>query len=56
MDQNRAYVALGRKLNADWEFEVGYLNQAIWQRNGRVREANHTLVLTIASKQPFGRR
>lgn len=56
LDQNRAYVALGRKFGPRWEFEAGYMLQSIWQRNGRVVEANHTLMFSIVSRQPFGRR
>jgi hypothetical protein len=54
-DQNRAYVAFGRRFGPSWEFEAGYMLQSIRQRNGRVTEANHTLMLTITSRQPFGR-
>lgn len=56
LDQNRAYVALGRRFGPSWEFEAGYMLQSIWQRNGRVTEANHTLMFSIVSRQPFGRR
>jgi hypothetical protein len=56
IDQNRAYIALGRKLNPRWDVEAGYMHQAIWQRNGRVLESNHTLMFAINSRQPFGRR
>ena len=56
LDQNRAYVALGRRFGPKWEFEAGYMLQNIWQRNGRVVEANHTMMLTIVSRQPFGKR
>lgn len=56
LDQNRAYVALGRKFGPDWDFEAGYLHQPVWQRNGRVLESNHTMMFTITSRQKFGRR
>ncbi len=56
LDQNRAYLAVGRKFGPAWEFEAGYMLQSIWQRNGRVLEANHTLMFTVTSRQPFGRR
>lgn len=40
-DQNRAYVALGRRLRSKLDFEVGYLNQFI---NGRSNETlNHVI-------------
>jgi hypothetical protein len=56
LDQNRAYLAFGRRFGPAWEFEAGYMLQSIWQRNGGVVEANHTLMFTIISRQPFGRR
>lgn len=56
LDQNRAYVALGRRFGPAWEVEAGYMQQSIWQRNGRVVEFNHTLMFSIVSRQPFGRR
>lgn len=53
LDQNRAYVAFGRRLRPGWDVEAGYMLQSIWQRNGRVVEANHTLMFTVTSRQPF---
>lgn len=53
LDQNRAYAALGRRFGPDWEVEAGYMNQAIWQRNGRTTELNHTLMITVVSRQIF---
>lgn len=55
-DQNRAYVALGRPIARDTRFEIGFLEQTIQQRNGRIFEHNHTLQVAIFSKIPFGRR
>lgn len=55
-DQNRAYVAYGRRFGPNWEFEAGYLNQLIRQRNGRVTELNHTIMISIISRQPFGKK
>jgi len=43
LDQNRIYGALGRKMGPAGNLELGYLNQIIQQRNGRVFESNHTL-------------
>lgn len=54
-DQNRAYVALGRKMGKDSRIEFGFLEQTVQQRSGRVFEHNHTLQLAIFSKLPFGR-
>lgn len=53
-DQNRAYVALGRNLRRQTRFEVGFMEQTIQQRNGRVFEHNHTLQVAIYSRMPFG--
>lgn len=55
-DQNRAYVALGRPIARDTRLEIGFLEQTIQQRNGRIFEHNHTLQVGIFSKIPFGRR
>jgi len=54
-DQNRLYFALGRRFGPDWEFEAGYMNQLIRQRNGRITEVNHTLMFAIVSRQVFGK-
>jgi hypothetical protein len=53
-DQNRAYIALGRQLPKQSRLEVGFLEQTIQQRNGRVFEHNHTLQVAIYSRLPFG--
>jgi len=57
-DQNRAYAALGRKLSRAERIEVGYMNQTLIQRSGRVQEYNHTLQVSFFSAAPFrfGRR
>lgn len=55
-DQNRAAVLWGRKINKYWRTEVGYMLQTVWQRNRLVREDNHTLVISLWSTQPFGKR
>lgn len=54
-DQNRAYAALGRNLAHQTRFEVGFLEQTVQHRDGRVFEHNHTLQVAIYSKLPFGR-
>lgn len=55
-DQNRAYAAVGHRFNANWRMEVGYMNQALLQRNGRTLESNHTLMVSMFSSAPFGRK
>lgn len=54
-DQNRAYAALAHSLGKSSRLEVGYLNQIVQQRNGRIFENNHTLQVAIYSTLPFGR-
>ncbi|MCS7042175.1 MAG: DUF2490 domain-containing protein [Bryobacteraceae bacterium] len=56
VDQNRATLAWGRRLGRHARLEAGYMMQTVWQRNGRVREDNHTLVLALLSDLPFFRR
>ena len=55
-DQNRAYGALGWKLKPGWHVETGYLLQTIFQRNGRIAEHNHTLMISVVSVAPFRRK
>jgi hypothetical protein len=52
-DQNRAYIALGRKFSHATNLEVGYLEQTVQRRDGLVFEHNHTLQVAIYSKLPF---
>ena len=54
-DQNRAYIALGRNLPKQTRFEVGFMEQTVQQRSGRVFEHNHTLQVAIYSRMPFSR-
>lgn len=46
-DQNRAYVALGFKINNTASLELGYLNQLVQKANGVVFEHNHTLQVSF---------
>lgn len=55
-DQNRLYGAIGYNLPKKSRLEVGYLEQTLQQRNGRVFENNHTIMVTIFSGMPFGHR
>lgn len=54
-DQNRAYVALGRSMGRQTRLELGFMEQTVQQRNGRILERNHTLQVAIYSRLPFGR-
>lgn len=53
-DQNRAYIALGKKLPHQTKLEIGFMEQTLQHRDGRVMEHNHTLQIAIYSKLPFG--
>jgi len=53
LDQNRAYVAIGRRFGANFRVEGGYMNQYLAQRNGRILESNHTMQLAIFSNLSF---
>jgi hypothetical protein len=53
-DQNRAYIALGRRLPGFGNIEIGYLQQTVQQGNGRIFEFNHTLQVGLFSVLPFG--
>ena len=46
-DQNRAYAALGFKLNKAASVEAGYLHQLVQKANGVVFEHNNTLQLAL---------
>jgi hypothetical protein len=52
-DQNRAYAAITHSLWKATRLEVGYLNQIVQQRNGRIFENNHTLQIAIYSTLPL---
>ncbi len=43
-DQNRYYAALGRQVNNNLRFEIGYQNQFINQANQPNKKSNHTLM------------
>lgn len=55
-DQNRAYAALTYNLPRKSRLEVGFMEQTLQQRNGRVFENNHTFMVSIFSTMPFGKR
>lgn len=54
-DQNRAYAAVAYSLPRSSRLEVGYMNQILQQRNGRIFESNHTLQIGIFSTMRFGK-
>lgn len=53
-DQNRFFVGIGRSTRR-MGFEVGYLNQFVGQRNGRIFEVNNTLVISATSTVPLAK-
>jgi hypothetical protein len=55
-DQNRAYAAVTYNLPRKSRLEVGFMEQSLQQRNGRIIENNHTLMVSIYSTMPFGHR
>lgn len=54
VDQNRAFLGVGRRLNDHLRLEIGFLEQTLQQRDGQVWEHNHTLSISILSNWPFG--
>ena len=54
-DQNRAYAAVGARLNPATRIEVGYLQQTLSRLGGRAFEYNHTLQIAIFSNIPLRR-
>ncbi len=55
-DQNRAYGALTYTLPKKSRLEIGFMEQTLQQRNGRVIENNHTLMVSIFSTLAIGHR
>lgn len=54
-DQNRAYLAVGRKLNNRVTLECGFMEQTLKHRDGQIIENNHTLMITL-NADLFGRK
>ena len=52
-DQNRMMFLVSRQLLPHLRLEAGYMLQTVWQRNGRIREDNHTLIIALWSDQPI---
>jgi hypothetical protein len=48
-DQNRLFAGIGYSTGKAGNVEVGFLNQFLGQRNGRVFESNNTLFVTFTS-------
>jgi hypothetical protein len=54
-DQNRAFIGLGHKVTDSTRVELGFLEQTLQKRGGKVWEHNHTVALWITSRWPFGK-
>ena len=52
-DQNRAYVGIGRPIQEHFRCELGFMEQSLQQRNGKIWEHNHTLMFSIISGLPI---
>lgn len=46
-DQNRLYLALGKKITDDWKVECGFMEQTLQHRDGKVTEHNHTVMISF---------
>lgn len=55
-DQNRAYAAITYALPKKSRLEIGFMEQTLQQRSGRVIENNHTLMVSIFSTLAIGNR
>lgn len=49
-DQNRAYGGINYKLSKSCSLDLGFMEQTLQHRDGRVWEHNHTLMFAISSK------
>lgn len=52
-DQARPFIGIGHSFGEKGQLEIGYLNQILAQRNGRVMEYNHTVVISFTSTLPL---
>lgn len=53
-DQNRLFAGVGRSFG-DFKIELGYMNQLVGQRNGRIFEFNNTLSVSLHSDVALGK-
>jgi Protein of unknown function (DUF2490) len=54
-DQNRLFIGVGRSFGGPGNLEVGYMNQFLGQRNGRVYEFNNSLHVSFNSRMPLSK-
>jgi hypothetical protein len=55
-DQNRAYPGPGRKVSDTLRVELGFMEQTLQKRGGKIWEYNHTAGIWITSRWPFGKQ
>jgi hypothetical protein len=53
LDQNRAFIGLGRQLSDTTRLEIGFMEQTIQRRGGNIWENNHTVTVWLTSKWPI---
>jgi hypothetical protein len=53
LDQNRAFIGLGRQLSDTTKLEIGFMEQTVQRRGGNVWENNHTVTVWLTSKWPI---
>lgn len=52
-DQNRAFIGIGYKFDPTTKLEVGFMEQTVQRRGGKIWENNHTPVIWLVSTHPF---
>ncbi len=52
-DQNRAFIGIGYKFNPTTKLEMGFMEQTVQRRGGKIWENNHTPVIWLVSTHPF---
>lgn len=55
VDQHRIQVTLGKRLAPEVRLEFFYMYQNMWQRNGRIREDNHTMGIAFWNSMPLSK-
>jgi hypothetical protein len=55
LDQNRLYFALGYRVNANFNLQLGYLNHRVIKSDGLRQENNHTLQTALTYNLDFSK-
>lgn len=53
MDQHRTVASIGQRWSPALRVEYYYMHQVIWQRNGRIREHDHTVGIAFFNTAPL---